>query len=86
MSLSRVLQTLQNFDLGRQNQTREKSPQSKFFDKIQNSVDQIDKKIKQIQVIFIVNSIVCTELVLPDHAKYSLLSKLMITPFAQKQL
>ena len=29
---------------------REKSPQSKFFDKIQNSVDKIDKKMKQIQV------------------------------------
>ena len=32
---------------------REKSPQSKFFDKIQNSVDKIDKKMKQIQVYFI---------------------------------
>ena len=31
---------------------REKSPQSKFFDKIQNSVDKIDKKMKQIQVNF----------------------------------
>ena len=29
---------------------QEKSPQSKFLDKIQSSVDKIDKKMKQIQV------------------------------------
>ena len=33
-----------------QPQIQEKSPQSKFLDKIQSSVDKIDKKMKQIQV------------------------------------
>ena len=33
-----------------QPQLQEKSPQSKFLDKIQSSVDKIDKKMKQIQV------------------------------------
>ena len=33
-----------------QPQMQEKSPQSKFLDKIQSSVDKIDKKMKQIQV------------------------------------
>ena len=48
---------------------QEKSPQSKFLDKIQSSVDKIDKKMKQIQVdgIQAVNKIDLT-----DPGKFSL--------------
>ena len=51
ISLSRVIQVVATIEApSNQPQMQEKSPQSKFLDKIQSSVDKIDKKMKQIQV------------------------------------